>query len=192
MPVRTLILLLSLVGMSGCQATEHVYNGASVSDRDTNRAEQLTRRAVDLLPDNMDDAERLLREALAADLYHGPAHNNLGAIFLEQGRLYEAAHEFEWARKLMPGHPDPRMNLALALERAGQVEAAIDAYHSALSVYPGHLPTLQALCRLQVRYDIADDELRDRLEIIAMRSGQPEWQDWARRQMIALSAKQDS
>jgi Flp pilus assembly protein TadD len=47
-------------------------------------------------------AERLLREALTADLWHGPAHNDLGVIHLRRNELYEAASEFEWARKLMP------------------------------------------------------------------------------------------
>jgi hypothetical protein len=50
-------------------------------------------------------------EALSADLFFGLAHNNLGVLYLKEDKLYEAANEFEWARKLMPGHPDPRMNL---------------------------------------------------------------------------------
>lgn len=56
-------------------------------------------------------AERLFRSALAADPYCGPAHNDLGVVYLKGGQLYEAAAEFDWARKLMPGHPDPRLNL---------------------------------------------------------------------------------
>ena len=36
-------------------------------------------------------AEEMLREALTVDLYHGPAHNNLGVLFLRQSKLYEAA-----------------------------------------------------------------------------------------------------
>ncbi len=40
-------------------------------------------------------------------------------MFLGQRKLYEAANEFEWAKKLLPGHPDPRVNLARTLEEAG-------------------------------------------------------------------------
>lgn len=56
-------------------------------------------------------------------MFNGPAHNNLGVLFLERGQLCKAANEFEWTRKLLPGHPDPRVNLALTLERAGSLAA---------------------------------------------------------------------
>jgi len=49
------------------------------------------------------EAETLLRRALTADLYHGPAHNNLGVLYLTQGKLFEAAGEFEWARGELAG-----------------------------------------------------------------------------------------
>jgi len=45
----------------------------------------------------------------------------------------------------MPGHPDPRMNLALTLERAGRTDEAIQTYKTALEVFPGHVPTEQAV-----------------------------------------------
>ena len=48
---------------------------------------------------------------------------------VEEAGLYDAAAEFEWARKLMPGHPDPRLNLAITLERAGREEGATAAIH---------------------------------------------------------------
>ena len=101
-------------------------------NRNSLRAQELTREAAELLDRNPQKAERLLREALTADLYYGPGHNNLGVMYLKQGQLYEAANEFEWARKLMPGHPDPRMNLALTLERAGRIDEALATYETAL------------------------------------------------------------
>ncbi len=131
-------------------------------------------------------AERLLRDALTADLYHGAAHNNLGVIFLGQGRLYEAAGEFEFAAKLMPGHPDPRLNLALTLERAGRPGEAIDAYGSALEASPEQAPTMQALARLQVRAGRDDQRTPDLLREIAMRGESEMWRDWARTQMTRL------
>ena len=104
-------------------------------------------------------------------------------MYLNQGKLYEAANEFEWARKLMPGHPDPRMNLALTLERAGRIDEALATYGTALEVYPNHLPTIQALARLQLRHDRTDERTGDFLEEIAMRGETPQWRDWAREQM---------
>ena len=71
---------------------------------------------------------------------NGPARNNLGVLLLKQGRLYDAASEFEWARKLMPGHPDPRLNLGLTLEQAGRLDGTLDLYATALEVHPDHVP----------------------------------------------------
>ena len=70
-------------------------------------------------------------EALTRDLFYGPAHNNLGVVFLNQDKLYEAANEFEWARKLMPGQPDPHVNLAITMERAVRNEDAYKSYEAA-------------------------------------------------------------
>ena len=49
----------------------------------------------------------------------------IGVIYLDRGEHYEAASELEWARKLLPGHPDPRVNLALLYERAGRTPDAL-------------------------------------------------------------------
>ena len=117
------------------------------------------------------------------DLYHGPAHNNLGVLYLNQGKLYEAANEFEWAGKLMPGHPDPRMNLALTLERAGRIDAAADAYATSLEAYPNHIPSMQALARLQLRHSLSNDQTPELLEAIAMRGDSEQWRQWARYQL---------
>src|SRR5690606_18421628 len=105
----------------------------------TTEAEKLNRRGADLIQSDPAEAEVLLREALTKDLFFGPAHNNLGVVYLAQGKLYEAANEFEWARKLLPGNPDPRINLALCMERAGRTEEARQAYDSALEVAPESL-----------------------------------------------------
>ncbi len=151
--------------------------------RDTAASQRLAQEAVKIVATDPARAEALLREALNADLYNGRAHNNLGALYLSQAKLYEAAGEFEWARKLMPGHPDPRMNLALVLERAGRTDEALATYATALEVYPNHIPTLQAITRLQLRLGKADDHLNDQLADIALRGETPQWREWARLQM---------
>src|SRR5262249_24667007 len=134
-----------------------------------------------------DQAEKLLREALALDLYHGPAHNNLGVIYLKQGKLYEAAGEFEWAKKLMPESADPRMNLALVLEKAGRLDDALDGYRSALAVQPEHLATMQSLARLQIRSGRPDAQTSRLLDQIALRGETDEWKNWGRLQRIKLN-----
>lgn len=186
-------LAVTVLLLGGCQTpASSPYRSADPARRDSIRAQALTQEAADLINEDPLRAETLLRDALAADLYHGPAHNNLGAIFLKQGRLYEAASEFEWARKLMPGDPDPRMNLALALERGGRVDEALATYRTALEVYPNHLPTLQALARCQLRYGAMNDHTLEYLGEIALRSDDVRWRDWARLQLLRIDRSQSS
>ena len=170
--------------LAGCGIKANIpYATPSNDSRDPQKAQRLTLEAADLLEENPEKAGELLREALTADAFHGPAHNNLGVWHLSRGELYEAANEFEWAKKLMPGHPDPRMNLALTLERAGRVDEALATYDSALEVYPNHLPTMQALTRLQVRRNRADDRTAQMLREIALASESEQWKEWAQQQM---------
>jgi Flp pilus assembly protein TadD len=100
-------------------------------------------------------------------------------LYLKQGALYSAASEFEWAKKLMPGHPDPRMNLALTLERAGRTDDALATYATALEVYPDHIPTLEAMALLQVRSGKTDEVTKKMLDEIALRGETDRWRTWA-------------
>jgi tetratricopeptide (TPR) repeat protein len=181
-PSRLPIVLLCLA-LAGCRATSSSpYATQPESARNPLRAQQLTLEAAEILRRDSPDlraAEKLLRSALEADLYHGPAHNNLGVVYLKQSLLFEAASEFEWAKKMLPGHPDPRTNLALTLERAGRTDEALRTYASALEVYPDHLPTIQALTRLELRAGKPTDHTRAHLEAIAMQGKSPEWRAWA-------------
>ncbi|MCK6476467.1 MAG: tetratricopeptide repeat protein [Phycisphaerales bacterium] len=177
------------VTMGGCGAprASGPYTTQSADARDPRKADELNARAADVIDRDPQQAEALLREALTADIYHGPAHNNLGTLYLAQGKLYEAASEFEWARKLLPGHPDPRMNLALTLESAGRTDEALATYETALEVYPQHLPSMQALARLRVRSGMTGDRTRELLQQVAFKSEDAQWRDWARMQL----AKED-
>lgn len=183
-----LVLVLAVLPI-GCAGSRRVgpYNAPAESARNPLEAQRLTQKAADLMESDPVRAEEMLREALTRDLYHGPAHNNLGVLHLKRGELYEAANEFEWARKLMPGHPDPRLNLALTLERAGRIDEALAACDSALEVYPGHIAATQALARLQLRHRRADDRTRGLLEEIALRGDADQWRRWARAALLKFS-----
>lgn len=183
----TIAAALSVLWTCGCAPSGSARGRSPYAEqgeqaRDPERARRLQGEASALSkqegPAADAEAERMLREALTADLYCGRAHNNLGVLLLRKGRVYEAAEEFEWARKLMPGHPDPRVNLALALETAGREREAIDAYDAALAVYDGYLPALQGKARLQVATGRADEETVAALDEIALRGSEP-WREWA-------------
>jgi Flp pilus assembly protein TadD len=179
-PVRVYAALLVL-SIAGCKASSEVgpYASAAVERRDTSAAETLNREAADKLTDDPEAAEALLREALTRDLFFGPAHNNLGVIHLNRGELYEAASEFEWARKLLPGSPDPRINLAITLERAGRTSDAMAAYKTALEVQPGCVVAMQGAAVLAVRSGRDDPALVTWLKEIALSGETPEFREWA-------------
>ncbi|MGE3109823.1 MAG: tetratricopeptide repeat protein [Phycisphaerales bacterium] len=191
---RTLVPPLAMLGAvlfavlaAGCASSNSgPYTTQSESRRDPQRAQRLTLEAVEIAPRNPAKAEAMLRDALTADLYHGPAHNNLGVLLLkkEPPQLYEAASEFEWARKLLPGHPDPRVNLALVLEHAGRTDEALATYAAALEVYPNYLPAMQALARLQLRSGHTDSSTDTYLNEIALRGESTQWRQWAQTQLI--------
>ena len=180
-PQLLVILLAASLALQGCSSSNatNPYTSQNEGARDTAKAQRLTQEGAELMAEDPEKAERLFREALAADLWHGPAHNNLGVILLNREAWYEAAGEFEWARKLMPGHPDPRMNLALTLEKAGRVDEALATYETALEVYPGHIPTIQALARLQLRSGQPDNRTQGFLREIALAGESQQWRAWA-------------
>ena len=185
--VRAGAVLTVLALSAGCASPRtggtSPYAPQAEADRDGDKARRLNAEGAKLIDSDPKKAEALLRESLTADLFNGAAHNNLGVLYLKQGKLFEAAGEFEWARKLLPGMPDPRLNLALTLERAGRTDEALATYATALEVYPDHLPTLEALALLQVKSGKTDQRTRHMLEEIAMRGESERWRDWARGQM---------
>ncbi|MFT3684280.1 MAG: hypothetical protein QM783_05030 [Phycisphaerales bacterium] len=179
------VLVFAALALGGCAShgtsSADSYQPASEAARNPLEAQRLTAEAVGFMESDPAKAEELLKKALAADLFHGPAHNNLGVLMLngQPPRLYEAAHEFEWAGKLMPGHPDPRHNLAMTLEAAARYDDALAQYKAALETRPGHLPSLQGLTSLQIRFDKTDDSTTASLKTIAMQGTTPEWRQWA-------------
>ena len=66
------------------------------------------------------------------------------------------------------------------MEAAGKTDDALGAYASALEVRCEYLPAIQGTARLFVRAGRADDRLPCWLELIALRSLDPDWQNWAR------------
>ena len=178
--IVTAAAMATLLGACRSSAPLTAYNAPAESTRNPVEADRLSRQAADAIErGELDEAESLLRRAISHDLYFGPAHNNLGVVFLERGQLYEAANEFEWARKLMPSEPDPRVNLGICLERAGRIEDAMASFDAALQVSPEHLPAIQGAALLAVRSGREEPRLSAWLSVIAQRSD-GNWKQWAR------------
>lgn len=180
-----------LLAATACRsAATGPYSAPDAVSRETTQAEALNREAADLVHSDSERAEALLREALTADLFYGPAHNNLGVIYLERGELYEAANEFEWARKLMPDSADPWLNLALVLESAGRSDDAASAYGAILEAHPAHIAARQARARLAAQLGHYPVTFAEDLREVALRGESAAWRSWAQRR-IQSSATSD-
>ena len=193
---RTGVLRLVLLAgtlVSGCATTKpsSPYSTPPLGARNTLAAQELNGEAVKSLDQNdLEGAKTLLERALSEDIWFGPAHNNLGVVHLKSNRLYEAANEFEWARKLMPGHPDPRMNLGLVLEKASRIDDAVAAYRSALEVYSEHIKAKEALAKLEVESGRANSKTRSLLEDIVQRGESEEWREWAKKKILWIDGRE--
>ncbi len=184
--------MLGMMLMTGCESREEdpAKMEKSAVMRDTTASANSFAEAKTYLTSDPQKAEGYLREAIDEDLYNGQAHNNLGVLLMAKGDLYEAAREFEWARKLLPGHPDPRVNLAIALESALKHSDAIEAAQSALEVQPGHLPAIQTLAFIQITSNQTNDKTLELLASIIERSQEPEWKSWALTSKAQLESRQ--
>ena len=60
------------------------------------------------------------------------------------------------------------------------MDEAIKNYKTALEVYPGHVPTIEALARLTVTSGRESQELAWWLDTIPMQGETEAWRSWAR------------
>ncbi len=64
------------------------------------------------------------------------AHNNLGNIYRDAGKLDEAIREFQQAITIYPDYCDAHNNLGLAYRKKGMLEEALSEYQEALKLNP--------------------------------------------------------
>ncbi len=98
--------------------------------------------------DRLDDAAREFEHAIAIDPRYSKARNNLGVVRMYQTRHEDAAAAFREARRLDGTNLDAWVNLALAVQAAGDPVAAQRTLVDALSIDARHGPTHYNLARL--------------------------------------------
>jgi len=152
--------------------------------RDEAKAIAKTRRAAALFrKGKWDQAEQLLQEALVADVTYGPAHNDLGILYYEQGKLYLAAWEFEYASKLMPHHPEPYNNLGMVYEAVDRLDQAIEYYSMAHRMAGQNAEYIGNLARAHLKRDEHAPEVSGLLSELVFYDTRPDWVAWAREQL---------
>jgi tetratricopeptide (TPR) repeat protein len=96
-------------------------------------------QAVSLLQaGKLDEAEPLVRRALAAAPSNPDAHNLLGTILDQRGQLQAAEREYLAALRFNPRSTSARANLGVLLARTGRSEAAVETFESVLREIPDH------------------------------------------------------
>lgn len=189
--VSFLILLLLIPACSTLSTSRTYSTSLSVPPRDTYAAQRLNGRGIQALQeDNAEEAERLFREALEQDMFCASAHNNLGLLLLRSNKPYEAAWEFQFAARLLPYAVEPRNNLGLVMERVGQLDEAIAHYENALQIDADNVEVMGHLARAYVKTGKKSDDLRTFLKKIAFQNPGHSWDQWARRQMLAMDSEE--
>jgi len=84
------------------------------------------------------DAETLWRVTLARNPDCWMAHDNLGTLLADQGKLAEAMQHFERALQLSPDDAETYNDLGFALARQGKLDEATQNYERALQLKPDY------------------------------------------------------
>ncbi len=114
------------------------------------------------------DSERLWRDALTVAPRSSFAHNNLGSILSERGRLEEAEEHYRQALRIDPANAATHYNLGIALARRGGLEEAIAHFRRALEIDPAYAEAhynLGTALTMQREFDEAIVHFRRAVEI---------------------------
>jgi tetratricopeptide (TPR) repeat protein len=128
---------------------------------------------------DVDGAIEAYHHALVLDQRDVWAMNNLGLIYIEQGRSSEALPPLARAVELRSNSPVFLNNLGTALERSGHPVAAAKSYEAALAVDSGYTKASVSLARVTATGQTPDSEPAD-LSALSGRF-QADIQSWAAR-----------
>jgi Flp pilus assembly protein TadD len=185
--VGLVIAVLSVTGCASSGSRSKSYGAADHPAQNSQLARRLNAEGlVFVSKTNYKDAKTKFQQAVDADLYYAPAHNNLGLVLVQLHDYYEAAWEFQCAAKMMPHAPEPRTNLGLLYENLGRLDPAISEYEAALEIDPANMVAMRHASRAYVKTGESDDKLKDALEKLLSIPDSGQWDYWARGQLMRL------
>ncbi len=91
------------------------------------------------------NAESLWLQTLRRNPNCSMAHNNLGDVFSQQGRIDEAVTHFQRALEINPDNAEAHFNLGLSFGKKGRLDEAVTHYQNALQIKPGFEPAHYSL-----------------------------------------------
>lgn len=83
------------------------------------------------------DAETLYKSTITRNPSCWMAHNNLGAIWLNAGRIAEATEQFQAAISIRKNYPDAQSNMCGVLIKTGHYKEAVEHAELAVALRPG-------------------------------------------------------
>jgi len=182
LPLCLMVLVTTLAGYTSACAPSSAGRYRLVQAERTIDSELARNRTAEGLrrfdAGDLAGAEDLLEQALEADVTYGPAHNNLGRVYHETGRLYRAAWEYQYAIRLMPHHPDPKNNLGLVLESVHRLDESVEQYAAALKLAPDHPEYIGNLVRAKMRRGDSTEEVTPLLHDLVLKDERVEWREW--------------
>jgi Flp pilus assembly protein TadD len=134
-------LVPGLFGFDHLNRTVRAQSSSPKTRRDTSPvdiASMLRDAALLLQAGKLDEAEPLVRRAVAAAPANADAHNLLGTILDQRGQTQPAEREYVTALRLNPRSITARANLGVLLARTGRAEAAAQSFEAVLSAVPDH------------------------------------------------------
>jgi Tfp pilus assembly protein PilF len=114
------------------------------------------------------DSISLFEHTLRVTDNNGVMHNNLGVVFIEQGRFAEAIPHFTKALQIRPKDVKAHINLAVSLAHLGELQKAKEHYLLVLELEPHHAGAhnnLGNVLLIQGRVDEAAVEFSKALDI---------------------------
>ena len=85
------------------------------------------------------EAEQCFREVSHFEPDYADAHNNLGNVLKEQGKLDEAVASYTRAQMIESDNADIHYNLGTTLQKKGKLDEAVASYTRALQIRPDYV-----------------------------------------------------
>jgi len=115
------------------------------------------------------DAETLWRDTLKKNPACWMAHNNLGGILKQRGRLAEAEAHFRAAIQANPHHPEALYNLGNLCVMRDDPAQAVGYYRRAIQAAPGYWQAFFSLANAEMLLQQNEDALQHYLAVINLK-----------------------
>ncbi len=192
----TLLAVLSLASLScshpSRQALAQEAFARALAERQARKesASQYYKKGLRAFQESdLDEAQKLLETAVAADDRHAPAWMLLGHIAFQRDHLYEAAQAFHMAARADPNRYEHHYNAATVLEASGKYAQAVEGYEVALRLAPGQLEVMENLARCLIRQGSNPKRARELINTALTSERRPEWRIWLKSQQLRLAGQ---